>query len=128
MINSINESQLAYLKEKGKFTIPCKYDHFPEKVIELLKNYGHLYEALSNGIFLPINKEQEQFIEVAHMKRTPKTDDEWAWFFCVKRKKIEDDPALYNTPILKDDSFYSREMAKNDQNSVYNIRKKNDEK
>jgi len=35
--------------------------------------------------------------------------------------------ALHKPPILQDDSFYSRDMAKNDKNSVYNIRKKKDE-
>ena len=129
MINNISESQLAYLETKGKFTIPYQYDTFPENVIELLKKYGHLYQALSNGTLSPINKEQEQFIEVAHMRRAPQTDHELAWLYCVKRKKWEAEhgSASHATSLSMDDTFHNRDMAKNDKNSVYNIRKKKDE-
>jgi len=61
------------------------------------------------------------------MRRAPQTDDEWAWFFCVERKKIEDKKGhvLNKRPMLQDDPFHNRDMAKNDKNSVYNMKSKN---
>jgi uncharacterized protein YifE (UPF0438 family) len=116
-----------YMKAKGKFTVPCNHAIFSYEEMELLKKYGHWFEALTNGTLLPFNMEQEQFIEAARMKRNPETDYEKVWVNYIKRKAIEAKAGavLYTTPMPKDDAFYSRDMVKNLKSTMFGVMKEN---
>lgn len=98
----------------GKFKIDCGKHIFSEGEIEILEKYGHWLKALSAGELEPPTERQELFIEMTQGKRQPFSEEEWAWFKYIGRKRIEKEKGdvLYTTPRLEDDPFYSREGAK----------------
>ncbi|QJB34865.1 DUF413 domain-containing protein [Chitinophaga oryzae] len=103
-----------YIKSKGKFTIACNPVIFSPEEIALLEKYGYWFEALVEGRLLPFSAEQKQFVDVAQMRKKPETLYEKLWFRYIKRKEIElkKGATLYTSPLLEDDTFYNREMAK----------------
>ena len=116
-----------YIKAKGKFNVACDHFIFSKEEIKLLEKYGHWFEALTNGTLSPLNTDQEQFIEVARMSRKPEKDYEKVWFKYIKRKEIESEhgPSLHKKPIVEDDTFYSRDMAKNLKRTMFKVIKEN---
>jgi uncharacterized protein YifE (UPF0438 family)/predicted GIY-YIG superfamily endonuclease len=114
---------LTYIKKKGKFTPQCNLSTFTEQEIELLEEYGHWFNALCTGELEPFNEPQQQFVAMAKRDRQPKTDYEKVWHHYLKRLEIEAKAgdSLYTPPTLKDDTFYSRDMAKNMRKTMFSI-------
>lgn len=125
--NDNKKVQLDYLREKGKFRIDCSDEIFKSEEITKLKRFGHLFNALASGKLPPRNSEQEQFIEVAQLRKKPETANEWIWFKYIKRKELEAEKgsALNKRPTPADDTFYNRDMAKNLKNTMFKVTKEN---
>ena len=120
-MNDLKKQHLSFLTQKGPFKIDCNTITFSEEEINILKQYGHWFRALTDGILQPITEKQKLFIEVAKGNRDPFSVEEWAWFRYLGRKRIEQEKGdiLYNTPRLDDDPFYSREGLKSLRRVVY---------
>jgi uncharacterized protein YifE (UPF0438 family) len=126
-MNNTEQTHHDYIKKMGKFPVACNHIIFRKEELELLEQYGYWFEALSNGTLSPLNLQQEQFIEVARMERKPQTEYEEVWFRYIMRKKIEAEKGsiLYTTPLPSDDTFYSRDMAKNLKNEMFRLTQEN---
>lgn len=126
-MNNEEKKHHEYIKAKGKFTVACNHLIFSNEEIKLLEKYGHWFDGLTKGKLLPFNAEQEQFVEVAQMKRNPEAFYEKIWFKYIKRKEIESNKGaiLYTTPLPKDDTFYSRDMVKELKNTMFKVMKEN---
>lgn len=98
----------------GKFRVDRNHKILKSHELDELEKFGHLFEALSSGRFPPANSDQEQFIEVARLKKKPETFYEWIWFKYFRRKEIEATKGyiLNKNPTPADDAFCSREMSK----------------
>ena len=117
---------LQYLKEKGRFTVDCGLVIFSPEEIEILEKYGHWFQALTNGELQPITEMQENFIRVAKGERKPFSEFEQAWFRYLGRKRIEakDGDSLKAQYVPESDSFYNREMAKQQKKVMFNVIRK----
>jgi uncharacterized protein YifE (UPF0438 family) len=126
-MNTEKNKHYEYIKAKVKFTVTCNHAIFSNEEIELLEKYGHWFKALTDGMLLPFNAEQEQFVAVAQMRRVPETLYEKIWFKYIKRKEIESKKGaiLYTTPIPEDDKFYSRDMVKKLKSTMFKVVKEN---
>jgi uncharacterized protein YifE (UPF0438 family) len=103
-----------YLSSHGSFHIECSLGIFNDEEIEILEKYGHWFQALHEEILLPFTSKQERFIRVANGEEHPFSIEEWAWLKYINRLKIE---ARYGERlnaiyVPEDDTFYSRDMAK----------------
>lgn len=127
MMNNEAKKHQEYLKAKGQFTIACNPVIFSHEEIALLEKYGYWFEALAEGGLLPFSAEQKQFVEVAQMRKKPETLYEKLWFRYIKRKEIElkKGATLYTPPVLEDDTFYNREMAKALRNNMLKLTREN---
>ena len=47
------ETHLHYIEKKGKFIVACSLAIFTPQEIAVLEQYGHWFEALTNGTLLP---------------------------------------------------------------------------
>jgi hypothetical protein len=111
------------IKDKGEFQIDCSHAIFSEEELDTLKKYGHWFMALTSGELNPISDLQIEFIKVAKREKDPVSPFEWAWFKYLGRKRIEEEQGyrlkIQYTP--KEDSFYSREMAKQQKSIIYGV-------
>ncbi len=119
-------NHLQYLKEKGRFKVDCGLVIFSREEIEILEKYGHWFQALTNGELQPITELQENFIRVAKGEKKPFSEFEQAWFRYLGRKRIE---AQYGDSLNaryepESDSFYNREMAKQQKRIMFNVIRK----
>jgi uncharacterized protein YifE (UPF0438 family) len=124
-----NDKQIDfdYVQAKGKFNVNVSHVAFSPGQLAILENFGQWFEALTNGTESPSNAEQQQFVEVAHMQRKSRTDNEIAWSRYLKRKKIETDKGatLHQSPQPNEDPFCSRDMAKQVRNTMYKVTRDN---
>jgi uncharacterized protein YifE (UPF0438 family) len=130
MSTDIEKAQLEYLKKMGKFRVDRNHKILKSHELDELEKYGHLFEALSSGRLQPANPKQEQFIEVARLKKKPETFYEWIWFKYIRRKDIEAKKGhiLDMNPMPDDDTFCSREMSKEVKNMMFKVTKENHNK
>ncbi|EAZ83056.1 DUF413 domain-containing protein [Algoriphagus machipongonensis] len=115
------------IKRKGTFIVDCSHAIFSEEELDTLKKYGHWFMALTSGELNPISELQGEFIKVAKREKNPTSPFEWAWFKYLGRKRIEEEHGdrlkIQYTP--KEDSFYSREMAKQQKRMIFSVVSKN---
>jgi uncharacterized protein len=118
---------LAYIKKMGVFTIECNKKIFSPEEIAILEKYGHWFDALTSGNLIPLTDMQNEFIKVANGEKTPITPAETAWHRYLGRKAVEtkygDRLNLQYKP--ESDSFYNREMAKQQRKMMFNEMSKN---
>ncbi|MBC9911403.1 DUF413 domain-containing protein [Chitinophaga varians] len=121
MMNNEAKKHHEYIRVKGKFTLACNPVIFSNEEIDLLEKYGYWFEALTEGVLLPFSVEQEQFVEMAQMRKKPETRYEKLWFKYLKRKEIElkKGAVLYTSPLLKEDTFYNRNMVSTLRNTMF---------
>lgn len=114
------------IKRKGEFEIDCSHSIFNGEQLEILKKYGHWFMALYTGELNPITDLQVEFIKVANGEKKPVSPFEWAWFKYLGRKRIEEEQGdrLKIQYTAKEDSFYSREMAKQQKRVVFGVVRK----
>ena len=81
--------------------------------------------GLTNGDLLPFNDSQKHFIKVAKKETKPETDYEKLWFKYLRRKEIEQKygNSLYDKPVLEEDTFLNRDMAKNLRSTMFKVMK-----
>ncbi len=127
MTMSTRKQHIAYIEEKGKFHIDCSRNIFSAEEISILEKYGHWFHALSNGILEPVTDMQREFIMVANEQKTPITPAEISWHKYNGRKRIEAKlgDRLNVQYIPETDSFYNREMAKQQHKMMFNEMSKN---
>lgn len=113
-MQSPKQQHLKLLNEAGLFAVKCSHAIFSSEELDLLQQHGHWMQALANGSLPPLNAAHEAFIEVAQGKRSPVSVHERAWFKYLGRTKLEAEKgeALKIEYHVLEDSFYSRDMAK----------------
>jgi len=115
-----------FLKRKGDFKIDCSHAIFSNEELDTLKKYGHWFMALTSGELDPISDLQVEFIKVARREKNPVSPFEWVWFKYLGRKRIEaeqgDNLKIQYRP--NDDSFYNRDMAKQQKRLVFGVVRK----
>jgi uncharacterized protein YifE (UPF0438 family) len=113
-MQSLKQQHLKLLAEAGKFEVKCSHAIFSVEELEALEQYGHWLQALASGALPPISAAQQRFVEVAQGQRMPVSLHEKAWFKYLGRTKLEAEKgeALKIEYHLLEDSFYSRDMAK----------------
>lgn len=111
---SLKEEHLRILAQQAKFEVKCSHAIFSVEELEALEQYGHWLQALASGALPPISPAQQRFVEVAQGQRMPVSLHEKAWFKYLGRTKLEAEKgeALKIEYHLLEDSFYSRDMAK----------------
>ncbi|QNJ97025.1 DUF413 domain-containing protein [Constantimarinum furrinae] len=105
------KQHLNYIKKCGPFKIDCNRIIFSNEEIEILEKYGHWFTALEDGTLKPLSERQKLFIDVAKGLKKPVSSEETAWFKYTRRRQIEKESgnSLYNTPVLENNEFYSRQ-------------------
>jgi len=108
------EQHLNYIKDHGKFKVDCNHVIFSNDELEILEKYGHWFNALISGELEPITELQKEFIRVANGEAVAFSPEEKAWSKYQKRKEIEEKygESLNIHYHSADDTFYSRDMAK----------------
>lgn len=105
---------LAYLSDKGRFTIDCSHEVFSPEEIFVLEKWGHWFLALASGDLKPFTEAQERFIKETAEKKKTGTVYEIAWRKYRVRKQIEKEKGdrLKVKYTIEDDTFYSRDDKK----------------
>jgi uncharacterized protein YifE (UPF0438 family) len=126
---STNKEHLAYIN-KENFRMECSNSIFSPQEIEVIEKCGHWFTALTDGSLNPLNAKQKQFVEVSENLRGPTTDYEKVWWKYLKRKEIEAKygNTLYTNPNPEQDTFHSRDMAKNLKSMMFKVTKENHKK
>lgn len=108
------EHHLEVLRKAGPFDVRCSHAIFSTEELAVLQQHGHWMQALGGGLLQPLNVAHEAFVEVAQGRRTPVSLHEKAWFKYLGRTKLEAEKgdALKIEYHALEDSFYSRDMAK----------------
>ena len=114
---------INYLKQKGRFKIDCNPVIFSTEEIEILKRYGHWFKAICEGDLEIITERQRRFVQAMNGEREPFSPEEMAWHKYLGRKQIE---AKYGDKLDYDympeeDGFYSEDLYKNQQLSMFRI-------
>ena len=124
------KDHLDYIKKHGDYSFDCNRIIFEEVEVEIIENYGHWFEALTNGVLESLNEEHKRFVEVSNFRAEPITKFEKAWWKYLKRKEIEVNykDSLYKEHNLKQDSFYNRDMAKQLRKQMYGVMNENHRK
>lgn len=91
---SERKDHLKYIGMKN-YRIKCSKEIFSVDELDILKIYGHWFNALTSGELVPFTKEQERFIEVHKNKLKPENEFEKAWWKYQRRIEIEEsDPNI----------------------------------
>jgi uncharacterized protein len=127
MDKTLKEKHLDYLKSKGEFYIDCSLTIFNEEERESLEKYGYWFQALQEGSLDPFTDRQRRFIQVANNQEAPFSIEEWAWLKYINRKRIESkyNDRLKAIYVPADDTFYSREMVKQQRKMMFKVTKEN---
>lgn len=132
MPNSVDHKSrhLAYIKEKGSFQINCSTKIFNPEEIEILKKYGHWFQALGDGTLTPYTDGQRRLVRVIQNEEPPQTIHEKAWFKYLGRLRIEAQygESLHAQYEPEDDTFYNREMAKKVRSTMFKVTRENHRK
>ncbi|MCF1753182.1 DUF413 domain-containing protein [Mariniradius sediminis] len=117
------EKHLAFIREKEPFKVRCKTAIFSSDQIEIIEKYGNWFQALTDGIIEPITDMQKEFLKVARKEKMPVSPYEWAWFKYLGRLEWESQnkhimEADYR---LEEDSFYNRDMAKQQRGMMFKV-------
>lgn len=88
----ISKEHKKHLK-KNDFKLGIyRTDILSERQTDIIKKYGHWFEALTNGTIQPITDEQKRFIDVSKDIKEPVNEYETAWREYLDQKMIEDIP------------------------------------
>lgn len=101
----------------------CNSAIFSMEEIAILEEWGHWFQALTTGELEPFTERQKAFVAVARQERDPFSTEETAWNKYLNRKRLEEDPnnrldVRYN---LDDDTFYSRDMVRQQRSIMRNV-------
>lgn len=121
------DQHLNFIQEKGPFKVDIPIQDLPAFTDEMgliLRQWGHWFQALCEGVLKPISEQQIRFIQAIQLGK-PNTLEERTWYLYIKRKEIQEQHghALGRRPKLAEDSFYSREDKKAINRSVYAVMK-----
>ena len=124
---STRQDHLKFIKEKGKFAVDCNHGSFSTEEIEMLEKYGHWFNALTSGTLEPFTDTQKRFISVAEGKEDPFSLQEAAWWKYLDQIAYE---ARHRDGIViqydpQDDTFYSRNMFKQQKATMRKVIKDN---
>jgi hypothetical protein len=119
-----------YLREKGSFPIDCRQDIFTQDEREILYKYGYWFKALTDGDLEPYTQMQRRFILVAQGKEEAHYPEEIAWVKYLFRMNYEKKygDRYSHEPKLDGDTFYSREMAKQQKSMMFKVTSENHRK
>jgi uncharacterized protein YifE (UPF0438 family) len=123
LVMDFKQKHLFYIQNRQPFKLKCKTVTFSNDQIEILEKYGHWFQALTEGEIEPITELQHEFIKVAKKEKEPISTFEWAWFKYLFRLEYESQ----NKHIMKadysleDDSFYNRDMAKQQKGMMFKV-------
>lgn len=114
---------LAYLKWKGTFDLEGDTVILNEEEIEMLEKWGHWYKGLTEGELTPFTELQERFVGVMKGEFQPFSLHELAWFRYLGRKRIKDKLGDRFNPHhhIEDDTFYSRDMYKQNRKMMFGV-------
>jgi uncharacterized protein YifE (UPF0438 family) len=124
------KQHLEFINKKEPFKLRCKTMIFSDDQIELLEKYGHWFQALTDGVLEPITDLQKEFVKVARKEKMPVSPFEWAWFKYLGRLEWEDKNKhiLEADYRLEEDSFYNRDMAKQQRGMMFKVMTDNHKK
>lgn len=124
------QKHLSYIREKGPFILRCKTIIFNNEEIELLKTYGHWFQALTDGEIEPISDMQIEFVKAARKEKDPISPFECAWLKYLNRLAWEADNKhiMIADYQLEEDSFYNRDMAKQQRGMMFGVMRDNHKK
>ena len=104
------KEHLAYLKKCGPYEMDCSCEIFNNDQINLIRQFGHWFKALVEGVLEPYTQSQRNFIDVMKGDSDPVSFEEQTWFLYMKRKEYEKKFAdrLKRRYSLDEDPFYNR--------------------
>lgn len=124
------EKHLSFIRIKEPFKLKCRTVTFNTDQIEILEKYGHWFQALTDGEIEPITAMQKEFIKVAKKEKDPISTFEWAWFKYLFRLEYESENKhiVEGDYRLEEDSFYNRDMAKQQKGMMFKVMRDNHKK
>lgn len=124
------QKHLSYIRDKGPFKLRCKTAIFSNEEIELLETYGHWFQAMTEGEIEPITELQKEFIKVVKKEKDPVSTYEQAWFKYQFRLEYEskNKHIIDGDFRLEEDSFYNRDMAKQQRGMMFGVMRDNHKK
>jgi uncharacterized protein YifE (UPF0438 family) len=124
------QKHIAYLKKQSRFIIDCNTDAFSSEEIEILEKHGNWFKALCNETLTPFTMRQEEFIRVTKGEMEPVSLEEKAWCKYLGTKNMESKPGdIQNKEYLPyEDSFYNREMYKQNRKMMFGVMRDNHRK
>lgn len=120
----------AYIKDKGTFDLEGDTAIFNEEEIEMLEKWGHWFQGLTDGVLIPHTDAQRRFVAVMNGEFQPFGLLEIAWFKYLGRKKIKEKKGDRFNPqhYIEDDTFYSRDMYKQNRRMMFGVMRDNHRK
>ena len=124
------QKHIDYWKKQGRFIIDCNTDAFSIEEIEILKKWGNWFQALCEEKLQPFTMLQEQFISVAKGEYEPFSIYEVAWHKYLETKNNESKPgdAQDREYLPYEDTFYNREMYKQNRKTMFGVTSENHRK
>jgi uncharacterized protein len=121
---------LAYLNQKGTFDLEGDTVIFNYEEIEMLEKWGHWYKGLTDGELIPFTELQNRFVGVMKGEFQPFSLHEKVWFRYLGRKRVKEQKGERFNPIhhIEDDTFFSRDMHKQNRKMMFGVMRDNHRK
>jgi uncharacterized protein YifE (UPF0438 family) len=117
------QKHLLFIQNRPPFILKCKTVIFSSEEIEIIQKYGYWFQALTDGEIEPITDLQKEFIKVIRKEKDPISPYEWAWLKYLGRLEWETANKLIMDADyrLEEDSFYNRDMAKQQKGMMFKV-------
>jgi len=114
---------LTFGRKCKKFEFDLNKSDFQDQEIKLIEENYYWYFALNVGKLKPVTKAQEQFVLAAEGKLQPETFEEKTWcrYIAIKRRNAMSSEQNVSLKTVENDTFYSREMIKQNRKQVISM-------
>jgi len=117
------QDHIDFRKKMKKFEFDLNKSDFQDQEIKLIEENYYWYFALNVGKLKPVTKAQEQFVLAAEGKLQPETFEEKTWcrYIAIKRQNALSPERNVPLKRAEADTFYNREMAKQNRKQMFRI-------
>ena len=121
-MKAVDPEHLRFAKMRD-FNFRCDPRLFSDEQYELIRRWGHWYQALTDGTLEPFTDAQLDFIAAVRDVKPPNETHAAAWWRYCKRLKIEEKhgEAMHSSYQIDADTFYNRDMVKHVRKTMFNV-------